>query len=351
MKYRLVTLGLVALACHFVAGCKSVNLINTDIKETKNNAPWWKKDDLPPVERPAKIVAIWANSVFNEPGMGPTRGLGGRVYFYNAKHKPVRVDGELTVFLYDDTSEGDREKQEATRRVTFSADEVAEKYTPTEFGPSYSFWLPWDTVGGERAQLSIIPVFNGKSGEMLVGEQARYLLPGKSPAVVGEHEQEGVIPASFEDQNKVSNALQLNSSTIKLPPSMQRRVRRKTTLARQQNGSSTQRNILRSANSLNTTTESGRDSSLQRQQQKSNKLEQRRRASVSTFGRRPGVVHMGEVAKPELVENPTNALTQRPSIDSQRDRLRAQTLQSAPQASAPDPSLLDRAKLLFGRSP
>jgi hypothetical protein len=322
-----------------------------DPKTSENDSRWWKKDDLPPVEPPVKIVAIWANSVFNEPGMGPTRGLGGRVYFYNAKHKPVRVDGELTVFLYDDTSEVDRETQEATKRVTFSADEVAEKYTPTEFGPSYSFWLPWDTVAGERAQLSVIPVFNGKSGEMLVGEQARYLLPGKNPTVVAEQEQEGVIPASFEDQNKVSGSLQLNSSTIKLPPSMQRRLRRKTTLAGRQNGSAMRGSTFRSANSSDTTTESVRDSSPQRQPQKSQKIGQHNRPSVSAFARGRGAVRVDEVAKPVMDESPTNASTQQLSIDSQRDLLRAQTLQSAQQASARDQNLLDRAKSLFGRSP
>ena len=153
-------------------------------KSTGEDSPWWKKDDLPPVQTPSKIVAIWTDSVYNETGAKPIRGLGGRIYFYNAQHETVRVDGKLTVFLYDDTDENARERQEATQRIDFEPEDVANKYTPTEFGPSYRFWVPWDEVGGERVQLSVIPVLHikrraaterGTSSAFATGKETRRL--------------------------------------------------------------------------------------------------------------------------------------------------------------------------------
>lgn len=192
---------------------------------------------------PSKVVAIWSNSVFNEAGKAPVRGLGGRVYFYNAEHHPVRVDGKLSVFLYDDTDAEPNEKlnQKATKVEHFTAEQVRSNYSPSEFGSSYSFWVPWDSVDGERKQLSVIPVFTDATGHMLVGEQARHLLPGSEPVKVTDENGQEVIQASFVEHStktvqvhngdldrseSVSGGVLGKSSTIKLPSSMQERLRR-----------------------------------------------------------------------------------------------------------------------------
>ncbi len=192
---------------------------------------------------PSKVVAIWSNSVFNEAGKAPVRGLGGRVYFYNAEHHPVRVDGKLSVFLYDDTDAEPNENlnQKATKVEHFTAEQVRSNYSPSEFGSSYSFWVPWDSVDGERKQLSVIPVFTDATGHMLVGEQARHLLPGSEPVKVTDENGQEVIQASFVEHStktvqvrngdvnrgeSESGGVLGKSSTIKLPNSMQERLRR-----------------------------------------------------------------------------------------------------------------------------
>ncbi len=186
---------------------------------------------------PSKVVAIWSNSVFNKSGEAPQRGLGGRIYFYDDEHHPVRVDGSLTVYCYDDTDAkpNDKLKQEANRVYHFEGDEVKSKFSPTEFGSSYSFWLPWDAVGGERKQLSIIPVYTDSTGHMVVGEQARQLLPGKEPVEFTDENGNPVVQASFTTHTKEHVKVTKNvgtedkrvakSSRIHLPPSMQHRLR------------------------------------------------------------------------------------------------------------------------------
>lgn len=185
---------------------------------------------------PSKIVAIWTNSVFNEPGKRPMRGLGGRVYFYDGQHHPIPVNGKLSVFVYDDSNPDERLKQEATRVVHFSPEQVRSNFTPSEFGASYSFWVPWDTVGGDRKQLSVIPVFTDMSGQMLVGDQARHLLPGSKPIEFDE-QQADIVQASHEQASPSTSKLAHasgepkslpvlgSSATIKLPATTQARLK------------------------------------------------------------------------------------------------------------------------------
>lgn len=225
----------IACVATFVALSVSLSGCNT-LQKSKDGEPrdWLGRKVEITYKVPAKIVAIWSNSVFNKSGEAPQRGLGGRVYFYDDNHHPVRVEGGLTVYVYDDTDAkpNDKLKQEANRVFSFDAEEVKAKFSPTEFGASYSFWLPWDSVGGERKQLSIIPVYTDVTGHMVVGEQARQLLPGKEPVEFTDENGNPVVQASYtshtQERVKVTKDVGkrvAKSSKIHLPPSMQERMR------------------------------------------------------------------------------------------------------------------------------
>src|SRR6266550_1589630 len=49
---------------------------------------------------PARMAILWSPAIYNEAGKMPTRGFGGRVYFYDAKNKPVAVEGQLVIYAY-----------------------------------------------------------------------------------------------------------------------------------------------------------------------------------------------------------------------------------------------------------
>jgi hypothetical protein len=69
-----------------------------------------------------------------------------------------------------------------TRRYVFPPGEVARRMSQSELGPSYSFWLPWDEVGGPQTDISLITRFEPKDGAIVIGEQTRHLLPGELEA-------------------------------------------------------------------------------------------------------------------------------------------------------------------------
>ncbi len=188
---------------------------------------------------PQKLVSIWTNSVYNQAGQPPTRGLGGRIYFYDKDHKPVQVEGQLVVYAYDDSSPENKEQQEANRKFVFSPEQVTQHFSPSEFGPSYSFWIPWDSTSNEMTELSVLPVFTDSQGRMVAGDQARHILPGKSRSklaesnrrekatevatadyrsILGERGQVQTTAASaFEVEEPRSG---MKTETIEVPPSM-----------------------------------------------------------------------------------------------------------------------------------
>jgi len=165
---------LLALALLSTFGCAT-----SEWSKQMQYIPWTPNSPIPP-QVPDRMVAIWTETTLNSAGKTSTRGFGGRVYFYNAKDEPILVDGQLVVYAYNDTSGPDQ--QSAERKFIFPRDKLATHASPSMLGHSYSFWLPWDAVGGDSRQISLLPVFLPHGGTVVMGEQSRMNLPGKNTA-------------------------------------------------------------------------------------------------------------------------------------------------------------------------
>lgn len=140
---------------------------------------------------PVKVAAIWSPAVLNRPGEPPTRGFGGRLYFYDAENRPVAVEGQLMVYAYDDSNPYSDGKT-PDRKFAFTPEQFAQHYSPTELGDSYSIWIPWDAVGQPQAEVSLVPILTTTSGQLVIGQPSRALLPGpRTPPTVSriEHSQ------------------------------------------------------------------------------------------------------------------------------------------------------------------
>ena len=134
---------------------------------------------LPP-EVPARLVSTWTDTVLQRSGKAPQRGFGGRLVFFTKESEdPVRVDGQLVIYAFDET---DREPHEThpSRKYVFPREEFARHESDSQLGASYSVWLPWDEVGGNMKQISLIARFEPHSGNTVLGEQTKHLLPGIS---------------------------------------------------------------------------------------------------------------------------------------------------------------------------
>jgi len=179
--------GLMISAAVLLAGCQSI----------QHGVPYWKprgpdvaespkeprnrkaEDDVPVV--PASMAVIWTDGVLSHPQQAATRGFGARIYFYDAVGKPVRVDGELVVYAFDDSNEFEL-RTAADRKYVFPREGLQGHYSPSELGHSYSVWIPWDKVGGLRKTITLLPVFQASDGQLVKAAQSINVLPGVSPA-------------------------------------------------------------------------------------------------------------------------------------------------------------------------
>ncbi|MBA4105532.1 MAG: hypothetical protein C0485_07215 [Pirellula sp.] len=146
---------------------------NWDVKKAVGMKP-----DKPDPELPERMVATWTDTTLSTVGQSPKRGFGGKLMFFKrGSEDPVRVEGNLVVYAFDETDRPDHETQ-PTRRYIFPIEEFVLHESDSTLGPTYSFWLPWDEIGGQQRHISLIAKFEPKKGAVVIGEQTRHLLPG-----------------------------------------------------------------------------------------------------------------------------------------------------------------------------
>ena len=134
-------------------------------------------DEAPePYPNPVKLAATWTPDTLVQVGRTPTRGFGGRVFFYNEKSQPVPVDGTLTIHGFDENAD---EAEDGVKRFAFTPEQLTRHYGQSDLGASYSIWIPWDAVGGEQRRISLVTSFQSTSGTTVQGIPATMLLPGK----------------------------------------------------------------------------------------------------------------------------------------------------------------------------
>ena len=116
----------------FAAGCQSIS------------QPDWTKNffglSQPRVKEskyavPARMALLWSPAVLNLAGEVPTRGFGGRIYFYDSKNKPIAVEGQLVVYAYDN-GKSNVDSRVPDKKFAFTPDQFTKHYAPTEMGAS-----------------------------------------------------------------------------------------------------------------------------------------------------------------------------------------------------------------------
>jgi hypothetical protein len=213
-----ICLGLMLLA---LAGCTSLDF--------SKNLHWpWEKDPAA-----ARMTDMWSFTVLRQPGQPGVRGFGGRLMFYSPDDKPMKVDGTLTVYAFDARSD-DPARAVPERKFVFQPENLPKHYSESKLGHSYSFWLPWDEVGGDERQITLAARFESKTGQVLMSAPSRQILPGAKKDADKEATPAGVANAepptrngvrTVSHQEDVSDRVpdrNITTTTIDLPPSFVR---------------------------------------------------------------------------------------------------------------------------------
>ena len=194
-------------------GCSTLTTAK-NTKNSKKESSWslFKKKEY---QVPQSINVTWTYDIFTKEGKPPTRGFGGRLYFYNEKSQAIPVEGELTIYGFDDTnrSHDGSSIESADKRFRFTAEQFTTHFSESELGASYSIWIPWDAAPGTQKKIMLIPTFKTKDGPVLRGNAATVLLPG----VISPEGEQRVIQAST--QNGVQRASHTSSGPGVTKPS------------------------------------------------------------------------------------------------------------------------------------
>ncbi|TWU07637.1 hypothetical protein [Stieleria varia] len=139
--------------------------------------PWSSdKDEKPePYPNPVKLAATWTPDTLVQTGRTPTRGFGGRLFFFDEKSRAVPVEGTLSVHGFDE-SETDPKKK--VRPFAFTPDQFTRHFSQSDLGASYSIWIPWDAVGADQKSISLVATFKTTDGKIVQGVPATITLPG-----------------------------------------------------------------------------------------------------------------------------------------------------------------------------
>lgn len=195
----------------------------------------WFAGEQPTIERskfgtPVRVAALWSPAMLSQPGMPAKRGFGGRLYFYDGSNKPIPVEGQLVVYAYNE-SKPNADHKTPDARFAFTPEQFTEHFSPSDLGASYSVWIPWDAVGGPQADVSLLPVFTATSGQLVVGQSSRNILPGATTPVAETKLERFTIPPTMspsEPQQAATGvqraSFQQGAATIPTAQSVSRNV-------------------------------------------------------------------------------------------------------------------------------
>jgi hypothetical protein len=258
------------IICLSVTGCAGVN---NSMRPSEKNSQWnplkkltgsEKDKNTKKGDKPAETMAvIWKDTVLEKPGSTSVRGFGGRIFFYDNQSNAVKAEGELVVYGFDDTSNEDSaagnppKSPKADRKFVFESNKFQSHFSETDLGGSYSVWIPWEQVGGNRKTITLIPVFKTNDGRILKSGQTITVLPGKNPnpnkeqlsmtgssskATLGGVQQVGYQTDVATGADRVATAdlnttddsrrSRIKTSTIQLTPGMAARLAAPTTPSR-----------------------------------------------------------------------------------------------------------------------
>lgn len=164
-------------------GCVTVSDNGAMVPKQKSfmeRMPWAsKKDKLPePYPNPVKVATTWTPDTLVQAGRTPTRGFGGRVFFYDEKSRPVPVEGTLVVHGFDDLAES---QDNRVKRFEFTPEQFTNHFSQSDLGASYSIWIPWDAIGGDQRKIALVTSFQTATGKTVQGVPATIVLPGAQP--------------------------------------------------------------------------------------------------------------------------------------------------------------------------
>ena len=215
-------------------GCLFAMVVLTGCQTIQPGAkfPWEKTAKF---EMPEKIMAVWTEAVQHQDGKVAQRGFGGRIFFYDKQEQPVKVDGTVMIYVFDN-EDVDTGSYSPQKKFVFLGETLASHYSKCSLGHSYSFWIPLGPVGGASNNLSLVARLDGTNGGSVVSSMTRKFLPGVTPPNTTDvaiptnrmlnsvKQVQYLEPESTATESNNQSKTDIISHTIDLTPSFSKRL-------------------------------------------------------------------------------------------------------------------------------
>lgn len=133
------------------------------------------------VKTPTQMVDVWKTYAQTTPEGKAMRGIAGRVHFYgdSKKKRTVKVDGDLTVFVFDG-EEKDPAHAKPLCVYQFKSETLQKHYSfKKPLGHGYDFFLAIDELDGEEKTLCVMTRFDDiLEGSLVLSAPVHTILKG-----------------------------------------------------------------------------------------------------------------------------------------------------------------------------
>lgn len=172
---------------------------------------------------PARMVDMWNTYAQTNPNGGkPLRGLGGRIQFFQDGNKdPVKVDGRISIFVFDGEEKDPRHAKPLLQYVV-PAETLDAHYNKKEplGGHGYDFFLALDEADGEERTLCVMARFDDAiKGEWIISKPVITVLQGtprSGPERMYAGNDPGGVPGNNGTAADVAGGVaQANGSSIR----------------------------------------------------------------------------------------------------------------------------------------
>jgi hypothetical protein len=174
-----------------------------------------------------ETITLW------EPGEGrgldnlPARGFAGQVLFFTYKHPtPARVDGNVTIYVFDNQGENEEQSRPLFQH-TFSSEEWNALSLQTNLGTAYQLFVPYTRKGTHTAHCSLRikfepadggpPVYSKMANVALEGEKKRTEEPRFSRRRIEPRRFDQADDIAMQQVPRPDAASELRSSSVSLP--------------------------------------------------------------------------------------------------------------------------------------
>ena len=186
-----------------VAGLLTLSACSSlDLHLPGRTRPMMKADKDHPV---IEAICLWQAGEGQGLDELPTRGFAGQILFFaQGRTEPVLVDGDVTIYVFDDIG-GLEEQSKPFHEFKFDSANWQRYRVETHLGVGHQIFIPYTRPGAHHAKCSIKLKYTPKEGRTVYSRMAQVVLPGtktNTPVATQAPELKQVPQSVSNDQHE-----------------------------------------------------------------------------------------------------------------------------------------------------